>query len=109
VGTFGSAFLEGLTLTCPGFYAPQGRRLRYELKFDNYLDHLSKWKKNQVRITNFEMETSAIYALSNLLGHKAISLNAIIANRAIGKFSSNPKKLIEKLIQETLRDITDQL
>lgn len=101
----GPEWLEGVTLTCPGFYAPQGRRLRYELKHDGYLDRIASWREGKIRATNFEMETSAIYALSQLLGHKAISLNAIVANRPSGTFSKDPKQTIEKLIVQSLEFI----
>jgi len=105
----GKDWLQGLTLTCPGFYAPQGRILRYRLKHKDYLSHLQGWKYNQIRVTNFEMETSAIYGLSRLLGHEAISLNAIIANRATGTFAADPKVTVERLIQETLKEISEHL
>ena len=59
------------------------------------------------RIVNFEMETSAIYGLSKLLGHNALSLNAIIANRANGTFSNYPKKVVENLIQYTLDKLVE--
>lgn len=101
----GPEWLEGVTLTCPGFYAPQGRRLRYELKHDGYLDRIASWREGKIRATNFEMETSAIYALSQLLGHKAISLNAIVANRPSGTFSKDPKQTVEKLIEQSLEFI----
>lgn len=101
----GPEWLEGVTLTCPGFYAPQGRRLRYELKHDGYLDRIASWREGHIRATNFEMETSAIYALSQLLGHKAISLNAIVANRPNGTFSKDPKQTVEKLIEQSLEFI----
>ncbi|WP_348824810.1 nucleoside phosphorylase [Flavobacterium aestuarii] len=93
---------KGITATAGGFYGPQGRILRlgiqdYELnsKMDNFL-----FEGN--RITNLEMETSAIYGLSALLGHQALSLNAIIANRANGTFSSDPYKAVDELIEYTL-------
>ena len=105
----GSDFIHGLTLTCPGFYAPQGRVLRYKSKFEGYLSHIASWQMDTIRATNFEMETSAIYGLSNLLGHQAISLNAIIANRPQGVFSKDPKKLVKKLIEKGLQEISDLL
>lgn len=103
----GPEWVEGVTLTCPGFYAPQGRRLRYELKHDGYLDRIASWREGKIRATNFEMETSAIYALSQILGHKAISLNAIVANRASGTFSKNPKETVGKLIEQSLEFILE--
>jgi uridine phosphorylase len=75
---------HGNTATFPGFYAPQGRQLRLKALDDQFLETL-----NELGVTNFEMETSAIYALSKLLGHKAITVNNIIANRRRGEFSTD--------------------
>ena len=92
----------GITATAGGFYGPQGRVLRLPLQ-DNDLNHkIDSFKYENHRITNLEMETSAIYGLSKLLGHEALSLNAIIANRVSGTFSDNPKEVVNKLIEYTL-------
>ncbi|MCF7568586.1 nucleoside phosphorylase [Sabulilitoribacter arenilitoris] len=96
---------SGLTATAGGFYGPQGRVLRLPLQDENLNTKIDAFNFNGVCITNFEMETSAIYGLSKLLGHDALSLNAIIANRASGTFSENPKKIIEDLIDYTLERI----
>ena len=93
---------KGFTATAGGFYGPQGRVLRLPLQDTNLNNKIDSFNYNGLRITNLEMETSAIYGLSKLLGHNALSLNAIIANRAIGSFSSNPKKTVEDLILYTL-------
>ena len=94
--------INGITATAAGFYGPQGRVLRLPLQ-DNQLNHkMDRFNHNNQRITNLEMETSAIYGLSKLLGHKAVSLNAIIANRATGTFSKNADKTIDQLIKYTL-------
>jgi len=90
----------GITGTLPGFYAPQGRKLRLKTLDDSFLDKL-----NSMGLTNFEMETAAIYAFSKLLGHKAISINAILANRSLGTFSENPKETENKLIKWSLERI----
>ena len=96
---------KGLTLTASGFYGPQGRVLRLPLT-DKTLNHkMETFSFNGINITNLEMETSAIYGLSKLLGHQAISLNAIIANRPNGTFSKNPDKTIESLILYALEKI----
>ncbi|MBO3117790.1 nucleoside phosphorylase [Winogradskyella sp. DF17] len=98
---------HGMTGTAGGFYGPQGRVLRLPL-FDPELNSkLDSFEHNGFRITNFEMETSVIYGLSKLLGHEALSLNAIIANRANGDFSKDPKKTVEKLILYTLERIVN--
>ncbi|EDM43104.1 phosphorylase family protein [unidentified eubacterium SCB49] len=98
-------FVKGITATNVGFYAPQGRKLRLELQ-DNNLNHkLQMFTYKQQKITNLEMETSGIYGLSMLLGHRAISLNAILANRANGTFSDSPKKAVNLLIVRTLEKL----
>jgi len=98
----------GLTGTNIGFYGPQGRVLRLPLSKPNFVDSLASFSFQNQRITNLEMETSAIYALSKLLGHQALSVNAIIANRANGTFSQNPKETIGKLIQFVLQTLTTE-
>ena len=99
------AIHRGLTATAVGFYGPQGRVLRLPLEDDTLNNKMNTFDFKGIRITNFEMETSAIYGLSKLLGHKAVSLNAIIANRADGTFSKNPEKVIEDLILYVLDKI----
>ena len=93
---------EGLTLTANGFYGPQGRVLRVPLSDPDLNNKMDSFSFNGTRITNLEMETAGIYGLSKLMGHNAISLNAIIANRANGTFSKTPRKTVEKLITYTL-------
>lgn len=94
---------NGITITCPGFYGPQFRKLRLRTK--NNLNNYSNLSLNGENISNLEMETSGIYALSKLLGHKAISLNAILANRATGKFSKKPEDTVDALIRYGLDKI----
>lgn len=98
---------KGLTATAGGFYGPQGRVLRLAIQ-DETLNHkMDSFNFNGIKITNLEMETSAIYGLSKLLGHHAVSLNAIIANRANGTFSENPSKVVENLITYTLNKLVE--
>ena len=97
--------LNGLTATCSGFYGPQGRVLRLELQDDSLNRKMDSFDYKGLRVTNFEMETSAIYGLSKLLGHKACSMNAILANRALGTFSKTPLATIDKLIVYTLNKL----
>ena len=97
---------KGMTATAGGFYGPQGRVLRIPIK-DSDLNHkINSFVYDGIRVTNYEMETSAIYGLSKLLGHNACSMNAIIANRSLGEFSQNPLKVIEDLIIYTLDKMT---
>lgn len=93
---------RGVIGTAGGFYGPQGRVLRLAIKDSELNNKINSFNYNGYRISNLEMETASIYGLSRLLGHKAISLNAIIANRVNRTFSKNPDKTIESLIQYTL-------
>lgn len=92
----------GNTVTCPGFYAPQGRELRLPIRFPKLLEDLNYYHKGDFWLTNFEMETSAYYAFGRLLGHEVLSANAIIANRIKNKFSKDPNKVVESLIKKVL-------
>lgn len=98
---------KGITATAGGFYGPQGRVLRLQLQDADLNNKIDSFNFNKNRITNLEMETSAIYGLSKLLGHHAVSMNAIIANRANGTFSKNPSKVVADLIKYTLEKIAE--
>jgi uridine phosphorylase len=102
---FSKGFHSGITATNPGFYGPQGRQLRATVRQPKYLDFLQSFEFQERRILNLEMETSAIYGLSELLGHRAISLSAILANRAEGQFSRNPAKSVRTLLELALERI----
>jgi len=93
---------KGITATAGGFYGPQGRVLRLNIQDENLNSKMDSFKHKGERITNLEMETAAIYGLCALLGHNALSLNAIIANRATGTFSADPYKAVDELIAYTL-------
>lgn len=99
---FVDGFHQGITVTCPGFYGPQGRVLRLGLNQPDLVDRLSDFRFGPYRISNFEMETSAIYGLGNLLGHHCLSLNAIVANRISKEFSRDGQLAVEQLIQKAL-------
>ncbi len=96
----------GITVTCPGFYGPQGRIVRNKLAYPNLIDNLNTFQFKNLRITNFEMETSAIYGMARMMGHQAISLNAIVANRVLKQFSKNGHKAVQKLIKLALEKIS---
>jgi len=98
----GAGMLRGNTVTCPGFYAPQGRVIRLPLQFPKLLDDANYYHKDDFWLTNFEMETSAYYAFARMLEHEAISINAVIANRIKNKFSKNPTKVVDALIKKVL-------
>jgi len=95
----------GITATAGGFYGPQGRVLRLELDREDMNQKIESFCFNDLRISNLEMETSAIYGLSKLLGHKAVSMNAIIANRADLTFSKDPYQAVDRLIEYTINHL----
>ncbi|MFL9485004.1 nucleoside phosphorylase [Chitinophagaceae bacterium LWZ2-11] len=99
---FVEGFHHGITVTCPGFYGPQGRVLRLGLAHPSLIDRLTEFQFGNHRITNFEMETSAIYGLGKLLGHQCLALNAIVANRVKKEFSKDGAAVVENLIQKSL-------
>ena len=103
---FGEGFYKGITVTCPGFFGPQGRVLRLELASPGLVDKLTHFNFNNHRITNFEMETSAIYGLGKLMGHECMSVNAIIANRVAKEFSKDSNAAVEKLIVKSREALT---
>lgn len=92
----------GFTATNVGFYGPQSRKIRLAIQDETLNDKLASFQYEGTQITNLEMETAGIYGLASLLGHSAISMNAIIANRPLGTFSKNPKQTVDQLIQYTL-------
>ncbi|MGM0581738.1 MAG: nucleoside phosphorylase [Bacteroidota bacterium] len=92
----------GNTVTCPGFYAPQGRQLRAPIRFPNITESLSMFHYGDLWLTNFEMETAGYYAMGRLLGHEVLSCNAIVANRINHQFSKNSDKTIDTLIKMVL-------
>ena len=103
---FVSGFHHGITITCPGFYGPQGRVLRLGLSNPGLIDTLTGFSTGNHRITNFEMETAAIYGLGTLLGHQCLSLSAIVANRVKKEFSKDGSLAVENLIKKSLEIIT---
>ena len=102
-------FYQGITVTCPGFYGPQGRVLRLGVSNPELINRLTQFRFGQHRITNFEMETSAIYGLGRLLGHNCLSLNAVIANRVRKEFSKDGKAAIERLIVKVLEIVSQNV
>lgn len=98
--------LSGFTATNVGFYGPQSRTIRLPLKDAELNNKLARFRYNDTRITNLEMETAGIYGMAKLLGHRAVSMNAILANRANGVFSKNPDKTVAELIIYCLDSLT---
>ena len=99
---FTEGYNHGITVTCPGFYGPQGRILRLPLRLPNLVDQMTSFRFGNHHIANFEMETSAIYGLCNLLGHQCLSINVIVANRVKKEFSKDGAKAIDHMIQKSL-------
>lgn len=96
---------KGITVTANGFYGPQGRRLRAPLRYPNINTRFESFDYNGTKLCNYEMETSAIYALSNMLGHNAATICLIVANRVNKTFSTNYKAKMEELIEQVLNRI----
>lgn len=97
----------GMTGTAVGFFGPQGRVLRLALEDATLNSKIDSFNFKGLRVSNLEMETSAIYGLAKLLGHNACSMNAIIANRANKTFSKDPYKPVEELIVYTLNKLVE--
>lgn len=109
----GYDMISGNTVTCPGFYAPQGRKIRLDLAFPNLLNDLTKFRsqhlalapEGEFALTNFEMETAAYYAFGNLLNHEILSVNAILVNRATNECAPNADSIVDGLIRKVLERI----
>jgi len=98
----GGEMEQGITVTAPGFYAPQGRQVRAKNAIPNFIELLNTFQHGKYRITNLEMETAGIYALAKALGHKALSVNAILASRVNFEFSNTPDQVVDKAIRMVL-------
>jgi uridine phosphorylase len=106
IQTIGEGLTKGITATAPGFYGPQGRKLRLAPWVEDFNQQLTDFREGEHRITNFEMETSALYGLGKLLGHETCTVCAIIANRVAKQYSKNYHAAIEKLILLVLERLT---
>ena len=102
LGMLDASIPRGITLTCPGFYAPQGREVRLKPRFEQLIERLAALRVEGRYLTNFEMETAGYYALGELLGHEVLSLNAILVNRPLKKFAADGEKTVERAIQTAL-------
>ncbi|GAB2693072.1 nucleoside phosphorylase [Mucilaginibacter koreensis] len=97
---------QGITITAPGFYAPQGRQVRATNAWPQLMQTIQKFAHHDRRITNLEMETAGIYGLAAALGHRAISFNIILANRANHIFSQQPVAVMDRYIRQILERLT---
>lgn len=105
ISRFKDVTVAGNTVTCHGFYAPQGRSIRVPIKYPQLVDEFTRFHVDDFWLTNLEMETAGYYAMARLLGHEMISLNAIIANRVGNRFSKDPNKVIDSLIRKVLERV----
>jgi uridine phosphorylase len=101
----GKGMVEGNTVTCPGFYAPQGRKVRTPIKYPELLNDLGSFRQEGFRFTNFEMESSAYFAFGRLMGHHTASANAIIANRVTREFAKDSHSVVDALIRKVLENV----
>jgi uridine phosphorylase len=97
---------SGITATAPGFYGPQGRRLRLKPFLPDLNERLTSFELNGQKITNFEMETSALYGLGNMLGHNCLTVCVIIANRIRKEFTTDYNASVNRLIESSLERLT---
>jgi len=102
---FGDDYIKGITATCPGFYGPQGRILRAPVAFTDLPGKLTGFSSGRHRISNFEMETAAIYGLGRVLGHRCLSISTVVANRVAKTFSADGNKAVENMIERSLEII----
>lgn len=96
---------QGITITAPGFYSPQGREVRAQAAMPKLMDTVVNFRAGHQRITNMEMETAGIYYLANILGHRSISFNVILANRANKVFSKQPADIMDVYIKQLVDKI----
>ena len=101
-----SDWFEGATVTCPGFYAPQGRTLRYTPKIERLLQKMNQYYHGGVSLLNLEMETAGYYLMGKVLGHEVLSISAILANRITNEFSQQADKQVDSLIKYALNKLT---
>jgi uridine phosphorylase len=106
INKIGDGMIKGITATASGFYGPQGRILRIQPSMPNLNESLTNFNFSGLKITNFEMETSALYGLGKILGHNTCTVCAIIANRIIRQYSKDYKKTVERLIDQVLERLS---
>ena len=99
-------WFTGATVTCPGFYAPQGRTLRYNPKIERLLHKMNQFFHEGITLMNLEMETAGYYLMGKILGHQVLSISAILANRMTNEFSQQADKQVDSLIRSALKKLT---
>ena len=98
----GTEFQSGNTVTCPGFYAPQGRILRVPVRFPKLLEDLNYYHKDGFWLSNFEMETASYFAFGRMMGHEVQSVSAVLVNRIRNRVAKDPGKVVDGLIRKVL-------
>lgn len=101
----GEDLIHGNTVTCPGFFGPQGREVRLKPAIPDIIEKLAAINVDGFQMTNFEMETAGYYAMGRLLGHEMLSLNAIVANRITHEFANDAYSIVDNLIKKTLKKL----
>lgn len=104
----GEDLIHGNTVTCPGFFGPQGREVRLKPAIPDIIERLAAIDVDGFQMTNFEMETAGYYAMGRLLGHEMISLNAIVANRITHEFADDANSIVDHLILRTLENLANK-
>lgn len=102
VETMGRDNHVGITITAGGFYGPQGRQLRLLPSVGDLNERLTAFSHGELRATNFEMETSALYGLGGMLGHRTCTVCTVVANRLRKEYSKDHHSAVERMIQEAL-------
>lgn len=95
----------GITVTLPGFYGPQGRKIRADVRYTEFLKTLNEFREDELRVVNFEMESSGLFGLAGLLGHECSCICLGLANRITGEHLSDPAERQDLLIREVLNAI----
>jgi len=98
-------WFSGTTVTCPGFYAPQGRTVRYKSKIENFLHKMNSYSQDGILLANLEMETAGYYLMGKVLGHEVISINAVLANRITNEFSLKIDQQVDRMITYALEKL----
>jgi uridine phosphorylase len=106
INLFDKEVLKGINISAPGFYGPQGRQLRIPLAYPNGNNIIEKFEFKNQKITNYEMESSAIYGLSKYLNHNALTICVIIANRMTKEYAGDYKPMVKKLVKLVLDKLT---
>lgn len=107
LAALGDSEQQGITITAPGFYSPQGRQVRAVAAVPQLMEVIQQFNFNGQRITNLEMETAGIYGLAATLGHQAVSCNVILANRATQVFSSQPAAIMDYYIRHIIEKLVN--